>query len=167
MTTKNLSLWLYCVIFEYLVTSKALPTLSVGKFWNHKFLLFLKEPWPYLLTLKQFRMIAYFTELHDKIHEAVSWGLCLGRCVWHGRIEKIFDGNFVLDALVQQPLTGGQRAVYQYFNLLGWTGGYIHVLNSRRNYTLWLSCRVGIFIHKTYSWQLKQTLLTYREGHFI
>lgn len=159
-------LWLYCVIFNYLVTSNALLTLSVGEFWNHKFLLFLRETGPYLLTFKQFRMIAYFTELHDKIHEAVCRGLCLGRCVWHGCIEEIFDGNFVLDALIQQLLTGGQRAVHQYFNLLGCTGGYIHILNSRRNYTLWLFCRAVFLYIKAYSQQLQQTLIIYRDRHF-
>ena len=51
-------------------------------------------------------------ELHDDVHEAVG-----DRHGQRRRLEEIVDGDLVLDGLVQELLTSGQRAADLDFDL--------------------------------------------------
>jgi len=55
--------------------------------------------------------------LHDKVHKGVGRVLSLGVGAGHGRVEEVLDGDLVLDAPVQEPLSGGQWTVHQHLNL--------------------------------------------------
>jgi len=64
-------------------------------------------------SLKELRMIAHLSELHDQIHQVGVVFLC-----HYALLEEFLNRDFVLDTPVHSPLPGSELTAYINFNLL-------------------------------------------------